>query len=128
MRAYVAITPPELQGFIDSGSFKVSNALIVNQIHFEDPESETEEELEFETSLQAAMQSRAMQGAGALGMVLAIDLAANQLGATDGNQVEVLSDLFWPQVESLLLAESEEPELSWFAVQEIATYLPQWLA
>lgn len=130
MRAYVAITPSELQGFIDSGSFKASKARIVNQTQSDDlePDADTEEELEFESSLQAAMQSRAMQGPDALGMVLAVDLAADQVGSIQGNQVEVLSDLSWSQVQSLLLAESEEPELSWFAAQEIPTYLPQWLA
>ncbi len=128
MRAYVAITPPELQGFIDSGSFKASNALVVNQTLSEELESDTEEELEFESSFQAAMQSRAMQGPGALGMVLAVDLTADQVGAAQGNHVELLSNLSWSQVESLLVAESEEPELSWFAAQEIPTYLPQWLA
>lgn len=128
MRAYVAITPPELQGFIESGSFKASKAWIVNQIQSDDLESDTEEELEFESSLQAAVQSRAMQGPDALGMALAVDLAAEQVGAIAENQVEVLSDLLWSQVQSLLLADSDEPELSWFAAQEIPTYLPQWLA
>jgi hypothetical protein len=128
MRAYVAITPSELQGFIDSGSFKASQAWIVNQSHSDDFESDTEEELEFESSLQAAVQSRAMQGPNALGMALAVDLSAEQVGATVENHVEMLSDLLWSQVQSLLLAESDEPELSWFAAQEIPTYLPQWLA
>lgn len=130
MRAYVAITPPELQGFIDSGSFKASKAWIVNQTQSDDFESDsdTAEELEFESSLQAAVQSRATQGPDALGMALAVDLATEQVGAIAENQVEVLSDLLWSQVQSLLLAESDEPELSWFAAQEIPTYLPQWLA
>lgn len=130
MRAYVAITPSELQGFIDTGSFTTSKALIVNQTQSEDleSESETQEELEFESSLEGAMQSRAMQGPGALGMVLAVDLTKDQVGVSEGNQVVVLEALSWSQVQSLLVAESEEPELSWFAAQEISTYLPQWLA
>lgn len=130
MRAYVAITPSELQGFMDTGSFTASKALIVNQTQSEDLESdsETQEELEFESSLEGAMQSRAMQGPGALGMVLAVDLTKDQVGVPEGNQVVVLEALSWSQVQSLLVAESEEPELSWFAAQEISTHLPQWLA
>lgn len=130
MRAYVAITPSELQGFMVTGSFTASKALIVNQTQSEDLESdsETQEELEFESSLEGAMQSRAMQGPGALGMVLAVDLTTDQVGVSEGNQVVVLEALSWSQVQSLLVAESEEPELSWFAAQEISTYLPQWLA
>ncbi len=128
MRAYVAITPLELQGFVDSGSFKASRAWIASQSHFDVLETDTEEELEFESSLKAAVQSRAIQGPGALGFALAVDLTGEQVGTAAENQVEVLSDLSWSQVQSLLLAESDEPELSWFAAQEILTYLPQWLA
>ena len=128
MRAYLAITPPELQRFMDSGSFKAARAWIVNQIQSGDFETDSEEELEFESSLQAAMQSRVMQGPNALGMALAVDLTIEQIGAIAENQVGVLSDLLWSQVQSLLLSESDEPELSWFAAQEIPTYLAQWLA
>jgi hypothetical protein len=131
MRAYVAITPIELQDFFNSGSFKATKALIVDQSNLEDLESnsETLEELEFESSWEAALQSRTMQeSADALGLVLAIDLDDEQVGAIEENQVGLLSNLSWSQVQSLLLAESDEPELSWFAAQEIPTYLPQWLA
>ena len=131
MRAYVAITPIELHGFINSGSFKASRVLIVDHTNSENLESnsETEEEWEFESSWQAAKESRAMQESpAALGLVLAIDLEPDQVGATQANYVEVLSNLSWSQVQSLLLAESEDVELSWFAAQEIPTYLPQWLA
>ena len=128
MRAYVAITPTELRGFMDSGLFHADKALIVGQANSENPESDTLEELEFESSWQAAMESRAMQTPEALGLVLAVDLETEQVGAIRGNHVDVLSSLSWSQVQSLLLAESDEAELSWFAAQEIATYLPQWLA
>ncbi len=131
MRAYVAITPIELQGFINSGFFRASRVLIADHTNSENLESnsETQEELEFESSWQAAKESRAMQESpDALGLVLAVDLVSDQVGAQEENHVEVLSDLSWSQVQSLLLAESEDTELSWFAVQEIPTYLPQWLA
>lgn len=130
MRAYIAITPNELQGFINSGSFKASKALIVDQSNAENLESDSEtvEEMEFESSWQAAKESREMQGPEALGLVLAVDLEPDQMGAIEANHIEVLSVLLWSQVQSLLLAESEEAELSWFAAQEIPTYLPQWLA
>lgn len=131
MRAYVAITPNELQDFFNSGSFKADTALIVDQSNSEDLEtnSETLEELEFQSSWEAALQSRAKQGSSeALGLVIAVELEPGQVSAIEGDQVGLISSLSWSQVQSLLLAESEEPELSWFAAQEIPTYLPQWLA
>lgn len=131
MRGYVAITPSGLQDFIKTGSFHATKALIVDSKNFGSPEtnSEDQEELEFESSWKAAEESRAMQSSpDALGLVLAVDLGQEQLGQIEGNQVGLLSEISWPQVQSLLLSESEEPELSWFAVQEIPIYLPQWLA
>lgn len=131
MRAYVAITPSGLRSFLETGSFHATQALIVDPMSSESLETnpDDQEELEFESSWQAAEESRAMQDLpGALGLVLAVDLVQEQLGEIKGNQVCLLSDISWLQVQSLLLSESEEPELSWFAAQEIPTYLPQWLA
>lgn len=64
----------------------------------------------------------------ALGFVLAVDLEKGQAGNLEGDQVWLLSNLSLKQVQSLLVAESNEVELSWFAPQEIANYLPNWLA
>lgn len=131
MRAYVAITPTELQSFLDTGLFKATHVVIAHQLNSENLESdsETQEELEFESSLEAALISRAVQAnPRAIGLVLAVDLDDGQVGATEGNQVGLLSNLSWSQVQSLLVAESDLPELSWFAAQEISTYLPRWLA
>lgn len=116
---------------METGSFHATQALIVDPRSSESLETnpDDQEELEFESSWQAAEESRAMQDLpGALGLVLAVDLVQEQLGEIEGNQVCLLSDISWLQVQSLLLSESEEPELSWFAAQEIPTYLPQWLA
>lgn len=131
MRAYVAITPSELQNFLCSGSLSVLRARVVDSANSETAaiHSQDQEELEFETSWEAAEDSKAMQGTSApLGFVLAVDLEKEQAGEVEHGQVGLHSDLVWSQVQSLLLSESEEPELSWFAAQEISTYLPQWLA
>ena len=131
MRAYLAITPSELQSFFTSGSIHVARAFTVeigSSLDFEaNPASQEEEE--FALSWEAATESRELQGSAAVnGYVLAVDLQKEQLGQVDGDHVNLLSDVLWSQVQSLLLADSEEEELSWFAVQEIPTYLPQWLA
>ena len=131
MRAYVPTTPAEIQDFFRNGYHQFASALTVdpgNSLDFAaDPASQ--EEQEFELSWEVATQSRELQGSAiAAGYVLAVDLQPEQLGPVDGNRVNLLSDILWSQVQSLLLAESEEETLSWFAVQEIPTYLPQWLA
>lgn len=131
MRAYIPITPMELQTLVETGSFHTAQGLIV------DPQSsagvemdaDDQEEQEFEVSWEAAVKSREMQAdPHAMGFVLAVDLEPGQMGQVQGNNVGLLSDISWSQVQSLLLSESDEEELSWFGPQEIPTYLPQWLA
>lgn len=131
MRAYVPITPLDLQTFLATGLFHATTALIVDPQN--SPSTETnsvdQEELEFESSWEAAEESKALQSSPeVLGLALAVDLEKEQMGDVEGKRVSLLSDLSWSQVQSLLLSESEEPELSWFAAQEIPTYLPRWLA
>lgn len=131
MRAYLPITPQGLQDFLKSGSIHAERAFIVDESLLENDvtTSDDQEELEFEVSWSAAVKSREMQDdSAALGFALALDVEPGQVGKTDGNEVALLSDISWSQVQSLLVSESEDPELSWFAPQEIATYLPQWLA
>lgn len=131
MRAYLPITPPDLQTFVADGVFRAAHALIVEPDlqSNSDTASDDQEELEFEVSWDAAIKSRELQDdTKALGFALAIDLEVGQIGNIQGNEVGLLSEISWSQVQSLLLSESEEPELSWFAPQEIPTYLPQWLA
>jgi hypothetical protein len=131
VRAYVAITPAGLQNFLESGSFHVAHALVVvpgSSLDFE-TDLVSQEEREFELSWAAAEESRGLQGSNsAWGFVLAIDLLPEQLGQIEDDHLVLLSDILWNQVQSLLLAESEEEELSWFAAQEISTYLPHWMA
>lgn len=131
MRAYVPITPVELQNFLNDGEFEVTEALIVEPgaLAAAQLDEAEQEELEFERSWHAALISKGRQGSEATsGFVLAADLKSEQAGKIEGDHVALLSKLEWTQVQSLLVAESEEPELSWFAPQEIATYLSKWLA
>ena len=131
MRAYVPITPAELQDFLNDGEFEVTEALIVEPgaLAAADLDETEQEELEFERSWGAALVSRQRQGSDqALGFVLAAELCKEHVGKIEGDQVALLSKLEWAQVQSLLVAESEETELSWFAPQEIASYLSKWLA
>lgn len=131
MRAYLPVTPQGLQAFLTSGTFHTDRAFVVDQSSLESngATADDQEELEFEVSWHSAEKSREIQGGSApFGFVLAVDLEPGQTRVAQADEVALLSDISWSQVQSLLVSESEEPELSWFAPQEVATYLPQWLA
>ncbi len=129
MRGYLAVTPQVLSEFLEQGSFLSPHAFVTTRYFFEEFPDVDEEEREFELSLLASAQSRQLQKiANPLGFVLAVDLTSAQTGSESGAEIELLSPILWTQVESLLVSESEEDELTWFASQEIADHLGQWLA
>lgn len=129
MRAYLAVTPDELSALLEKGLFPFRSAFILTTEFAQANPDLDEEELEFQLSWIAACASRnGGESSQSLGFVLAVDLANNQIGDTMGEQIALLSEVTWSQVESVLVSESEEPELTWYASQELATYLPAWKA
>ena len=129
MRGYLAVTPMALGDFLAHGTHRFASAYITTRLFFQEYPEVDEEEREFELSWLAAQDSRIQQGSDeSLGFVLAVDLLAAQTGSEIGNEIELLSDISWPQVESLLVAETAEAELTWYASQEIADHIRQWMA
>lgn len=129
MRAYLAVTLDELSKLLEKQSFAFETAYILTTPFAQNNPDLDEEELEFELSWQAAQASRSRgDSLDSPGYVLAVDLFNAQIGESRDFQVPLLSEIQWSQVESILVSESDEPELTWYASQELVTYLPQWMA
>lgn len=129
MRGYLAVTPSEIEILVKEGNFRFPTAFIRTPAFVDQNSEFDEEESEFQLSLLAAQASRERQGSlESFGFVLAVELEEVQVGKAVGDEVTLLAAVLWSQVESVLVAESDEPELTWYASQEAATYLPQWLA
>lgn len=129
MRAYLAVTFDELSKLLEKQSFAFETAYILTTPFAQNNPDLDEEELEFELSWQAAQASRSRgDSLDSPGYVLAVDLFNAQIGESRDFQVPLLSEIQWSQVESILVSESDEPELTWYASQELVTYLPQWMA
>lgn len=128
MRGYLAVTPEVLGEFVLNGKHRFASAFVTTRSFFHENSEVEEEEREFELSWLAAQESRTQQGSEeSLGFVLAVDLLTAQTGDEHGNQIKLLSDVSWSQVESLLVAETAEPELTWYASQEIPEHIKQWI-
>ena len=129
MRCYVGITPDELQRFLNEGSFIFPLGMTVTQFRADENPEADEEELEFEVSWIAALESRDRQSSAlANGYALALEIPNSSTGSANENGVEIVSPVLWEQVEALLVADSDEMELSWFAPQEVSLQLPAWLS
>lgn len=121
MRAYLPVTASELQLFLEEGTFSPWKILTLDVSDMEGGSLSPDdlEEREYELSWQASQESRTREPLGSsIGIALAVDIADTE------KEDAIIS---WSQVQSALVSDSAEPELSWFAVQEIPIYLPQWM-
>jgi hypothetical protein len=129
MRVYIATTADELQEFLTEGSLQVSEVYAPTPIYSATHPDMDEEEIEFSLSLLAAEDALDFldEESGAA-LVVALEVADEQLGAFDEVSAEIHLPLQWSMVEALFLVGEEADDLTWFAPQEVEANLGDWLA
>jgi hypothetical protein len=130
MRGYLALTPDELAQLLGDGEISIETAFVpTGQFKSINPEL-GEEESEYILSLLAAEDSISYQGDLAnFSFVLAVDLEASQIGQESEVEVNLTSPIKFSQADCLFVgdAKADNDELNWYAAQEIAVELPNWL-
>jgi len=127
MRAYLPLSHDELAAFLNNGSKELESILAPTPFYVGENEDLDEEEIEYLLSLEAAQASMQMRPSNkAPGIVLAIELEAQQVNTVNENSVTLNSPIIWEQVQCALLLFPDEEELIWFATQEIEINLGEW--
>lgn len=127
MRAYLPISHDELVAFLNSGSKTLDSILAPTPFYVGENEDLDEEEIEYLLSLEAAQAAFELRSTEkAPGIVLAIELEAQQVNTVNENSVTLNSAITWEQVQCALLLFPDEGELIWFATQEIEINLGDW--
>jgi hypothetical protein len=127
MRAYLPISHDELVAFLNSGSKTLDSILAPTPFYVGENEDLDEEEIEYLLSLEAAQAAFELRSTEkAPGIVLAIELEAQQVNTVNENSVTLNSAITWEQVQCALLLFPDEEELIWFATQEIEINLGDW--
>ena len=127
MRAYLPLSHDELAAFLNNGSKELESILAPTPFYVGENEDLDEEEIEYLLSLEAAQASMLMRPSNkAPGIVLAIELEAQQVNTVNENSVTLNSPITWEQVQCALLLFPDEEELIWFATQEIEINLGEW--
>jgi hypothetical protein len=125
MRSYVGVSIDELENLLASGSISVP-ALFAPTSEFITTHSELgEEEHEFILSMLAAEESLELREGGE-GYVLAVevpDSLINEMGA-DSISIDTPISLEW--IACIFLVSPDGEDLTWFAIQEVASMLPSW--
>lgn len=127
MRAYLPLSHDELAAFLNNGSKELESILAPTPFYVGENEDLDEEEIEYLLSLEAAQTSMEMRPSNkAPGIVLAIELEAQQVYTVNENSVTLNLPITWEQVQCALLLFPDEEELIWFATQEIEINLGEW--
>jgi hypothetical protein len=125
MRSYAGVSVDELEALLASTSISIPT-LFAPTPEFITTHSELgEEEHEFILSMLAAEESLELDEGGQ-GYVLAVevpDSLIKEMGA-DSISIEVPIALDW--VACIFLVSPDGEDLTWFAIQEVASMLPSW--
>lgn len=127
MRTYLPISYKELENFLEAKTLDVNLAYAPTPSFQEENIDCDEEELEYLLSVIAGEKALDLcLTQKAPGIVLALEIAQQQIGETYADHISVTSAILWEQVQCALLAFRGDDELVWFATQEIESHMNEW--
>jgi hypothetical protein len=128
MRGYVAMTAKEVHEFLASGTFDVSDIYAPTSQFIVDNQDLDDEEIEYTLSMVAAEDAVEMKtSVSGSACVLAFEIPANIISESHDMSVSLSAPLQWENVDCLFEVSSDGEELTWFATQEIAENIQDWL-
>ncbi len=128
MRAYIGVTASEVQEFLLSGEFDVSDAYAATPTFIFSNSDLDEEEVEYTLSLIAAEDAVELLDATGTACVLALEVPESIIEAEHEMSISLSAPLLWDYVQCCFEVSPDGQELTWFATQEIASNLVTWLS
>jgi hypothetical protein len=128
MRVYLGTTADELQEFLREGTLDIPEVYAPTPIYSSTHPDMDEEEIEYSLSILAAEDALDfLDDQSGAAIVIALEVVEEQLGAFDEISAELLSPLNWSTVEAVFLVGEDAEDLTWFAPQEAALSISEWL-
>jgi hypothetical protein len=128
MRAYIGVTASEVQEFLQSGEFDVSDAYAATSTFISSNNDLDEEEVEYTLSLIAAEDAVELLDAAGTACVLALEVPESIIDAEHEMSISLTAPLQWDYIQCCFEVSPDGQELTWFATQEIASNLATWLS
>jgi hypothetical protein len=128
MRAYIGVTASEVQEFLQSGEFDVSDAYAATPTFIFSNNDLDEEEVEYTLSLIAAEDAVELLDATGTACVLALEVPESIIDSEYEMSISLSAPLQWDYVQCCFEVSPDGQELTWFATQEIASNLVTWLS
>jgi hypothetical protein len=125
MRSYAGVSVDELEALLASTSISIPT-LFAPTSEFIATHSELgEEEHEFILSMLAAEESLEL-GEGGQGYVLAVEVPDSLIKEMGADSISIEASIALEWVACIFLVSPDGEELTWFAIQEVASILPSW--
>ena len=128
MRAYIGVTASEVQEFLLSGEFDVSDAYAATPTFIFSNSDLDEEEVEYTLSLIAAEDAVELLDAAGTACVLALEVPESIIEVEHEMSISLSAPLQWDYVQCCFEVSPDGQELTWFATQEISSNLVTWLS
>jgi hypothetical protein len=130
MRSYAGVSIDELDDLVTSGSISIPT-LFAPTPEFISTHSELgEEEHEFILSMLAADESLELSGPeqGELGQgyVLAVEVPDSLIKEVGADSISIDAPIALEWIACIFLVSPDAEDLTWFAIQEVASMLPSW--
>jgi hypothetical protein len=125
MRSYVGVSIEELEALLASTSISIP-ALFGATTEFIATHSELgEEEHEFILSMLAAEESLELREGGQ-GYVLAVEVPDSLISEMGADSISIDAPIALEWVACIFLVSPDGEDLTWFAIEEVASMLPSW--
>jgi len=125
MRGYVGVSLDELEALVTNASVSIP-ALFAATSEFVTTHSELgEEEHEFMLSMLAAEESLELREDGQ-GYVLAVEIPDSVISEVGADSIAIDAPVLLDWVACIFLVSPDGEDLTWFAIQEVNSMLPNW--
>ena len=125
MRSYVGVSVEELDALMATSSISIAT-LFAPTSEFMATHSELgEEEHEFILSMLAAEESLEL-GESGQGYVLAVEVPDSLINEAGADSISIDQPIALDWVACIFLVSPDGEDLTWFAIQEVASMLPSW--
>ena len=125
MRSYVGVSVDELEGLLQSESIAIPNLFAPTPEFIATHSDLGEEEHEFILSMLAADESLELREAGQ-GYVLAVEVPDTLIKEMGADSISIDQPIALEWIACIFLVSPDGEDLTWFAIQEVASMLPSW--
>jgi hypothetical protein len=125
MRGYAGVSVDELEALFASTSISIPTLFAATSEFIATHSELGEEEHEFILSMLAAEESLEL-GEGGQGYVLAVEVPDSLIKEVGADSISIETPIALDWVACIFLVSPDGEDLTWFAIQEVASMLPSW--